>query len=243
MSDSGLLQAQCNAMGVAAPTVCEQGSVGTSCSHNANLCAANGGSGPCNNGGGCSLRARDLSGVAADACGCAAGEGWSKGDRGCSPGKSTSRSEAVDCALRAGQPVTTECDCVGGWSGATCELPRRDAFDGCGCERGAGWSKSGAACVAGGTTTASEAADCSAAGQAGVPSGCLSADALAGEWTILSHCVRFNCFSHWFRSLLAAINSNCPAKGQGRLTPDSCPAACAPVYLLWRIDLSFRFRD
>ena len=51
MSEAGLVQAQCDANGVAAPTVCEQGSVGTRCVHNDDLCAPNDGAGPCANGG------------------------------------------------------------------------------------------------------------------------------------------------------------------------------------------------
>ena len=51
MSEAGLVQAQCDASGVAAPTLCEQGSVGTRCVHNDDLCAPNDGAGPCGNGG------------------------------------------------------------------------------------------------------------------------------------------------------------------------------------------------
>lgn len=110
MSDPELLQMQCDRSGVTAPTICSQGSVGTSCAHNADLCAANFGAGPCLNGGTCSLRVNEMPSAAVDACGCAAGEGWSSGDRLCQPEKTTSRREAVDCALRLGYPsLTADC--------------------------------------------------------------------------------------------------------------------------------------
>ena len=142
-----------------------------------------------------------------DACGCVAGEGWSSGDRACQPEKATNNHEAVNCALHLGYPsLTTDCDCVGGWTGAICDQPRREALDACGCELGSGWSKSSLACTAGATTTAVEAQDC-ASDTVAAP--CMSDEAVA------------------------SMNSNCPSKSAGRMTPDSCPAACMTAYLAW----------
>jgi hypothetical protein len=169
--------------------------------------------------GSCSLRARELPGAVVDPCGCAAGTaGWSKGDRACQQGKSTSRSEGVDCALREGRALSTECDCVGGWGGQTCQQPRREALDGCGCELGSGWSKVSADCVAGGTTSSSEAAQCTSGGGGG---GGGSGSSASGAPICLS------------ADALAPINRNCPTKRPGQLTPDTCPPACATAYLAW----------
>ena len=168
MSPADRLQAQCDR--VAPPTVCVQGSVGPTCEHNTDLCAANGGSGPCQNGGRCTLAVVPRPGAAVDACGCREGSGWSGSDRECQVGKSTSDREGVTCAQARGGALTTECRCVGGYSGPTCAQPRR-GLDACGCALGTGWSKSAQACAEGGTTSGSEAETCGAGGRPGRPSG------------------------------------------------------------------------
>lgn len=219
------LRALCAESGLAptTPTVCKQTSRGPTCVVDPDPCA----SVPCQNGGECSSfvvpNSEGLSGVlqpSVDACGCAVGSdsGWSSSARACSPGKSTSQSEARACierrAIATGNPVETEvqrwlayrCDCNGGWSGATCDTARQVGPDVCGCELGFGWSKSQRQCKPGGTTSASEAADCA------------SGD---GSATTPTH---DSCDMATLGRLTAAL---CPAADAGGLTPDQCPPACA----------------
>jgi hypothetical protein len=219
------LRALCAESGIAhtTPTICKQTSRGPTCVVDPDPCA----SVPCHNGGECISfvvpNSEVLSGTlppGVDACGCAVGgdSGWSSSARACSPGKSTSQREARACierrAIATGIPVETEmqrwlsyqCDCNGGWSGAACDHTGQVGPDVCGCELGSGWSKSQHRCKYGGTTSASEAADCSSGeGSATMPT-------------------RDSCNTATLDRLTAA---SCPAAGAGGLTPDQCPPACA----------------
>jgi hypothetical protein len=127
------------------------------CVHNPDPCAA---PDACLNNGECETNAQTID-SRTDACGCTSGSGWAGSDHRCEEGKSTSRSEAIGCVMRAGDysRLTFSCDCRGGFTGETCEIPR-DGPDGCGCEPGAGWSTGEASCVDGGHTSDSEAAEC-----------------------------------------------------------------------------------
>ena len=234
----------CAAAGIdpSLPTLCVQGSLEPSCVVDPDPCASS----PCQHGGVCRTGVVAVAAGAPDACGCVAPEGWSKsaggGGGGCVVDSRTSRPEAEACATIAGTTarwLEFGCECAAtGYSGLTCEQQSAAAAgpDECGCMAGTGWSKHGAACTAGGTTAASEAVDCAAAGS-GPPSPSSGGSDRVG-------CVpqRPGSTDCSVAGLGPLTDTYCPAAGDfcARPThagecvvPESCPVACAVPFVGW----------